>query len=52
MEAIKAYLEKIKNIPPLTKKEEEELVKKAKKGNKEARRKLINSNLKLVVNIA
>jgi RNA polymerase primary sigma factor len=52
MEAIKAYLERIKNIPILTKKEEEELIRKAKRGNKEARRKLINSNLKLVVNIA
>ncbi|HIE36013.1 MAG TPA: sigma-70 family RNA polymerase sigma factor [Candidatus Omnitrophica bacterium] len=52
MEAIRAYLEKIKNIPLLNKKEEEDLIKKAKKGNKEARRKLINSNLKLVVNIA
>lgn len=52
MEAIKAYLERIKDIPILTKKEEEELIYKAKKGNREARRKLINSNLKLVVNIA
>ncbi|MBN2483803.1 MAG: sigma-70 family RNA polymerase sigma factor [Candidatus Omnitrophica bacterium] len=52
MEAIKAYLERIKNIPVLTKKEEVELIIKAKRGNKPARRKLINSNLKLVVNIA
>ncbi|MBU1122026.1 MAG: RNA polymerase sigma factor RpoD/SigA [Candidatus Omnitrophota bacterium] len=52
MEAIKAYLERIKNIPVLTQPEEESIVKKAKRGNKEARRKMITSNLKLVVNIA
>jgi len=52
MEAIRAYLQRIKNIPLLTPKEEIGLVKKAKKGDKEARRKLINANLKLVVNIA
>ncbi|UCC95760.1 MAG: sigma-70 family RNA polymerase sigma factor [Candidatus Omnitrophota bacterium] len=52
MEAIKAYLEKIKDIPLLTKKEEEDLIRKAKKGGREARRKIINSNLKLVVNLA
>ncbi|UCG35496.1 MAG: sigma-70 family RNA polymerase sigma factor [Candidatus Omnitrophota bacterium] len=52
MEAIKAYLQRIKNIPLLTPKEEISLVIKAKKGDKEARRKLINANLKLVVNIA
>jgi RNA polymerase primary sigma factor len=52
MEAIKAYLERIKGIPLLTKKEETELIIKAKNGNREARRHIINSNLKLVVNIA
>ena len=52
MEAIKAYLERIKNIPVLSKKAEEELIPKAKKGSKSARRVMINSNLKLVVNIA
>jgi len=52
MEAIKAYLDKIKNIPLLSKKDEEQLIGKAKKGNREARRKIINANLKLVVNIA
>jgi len=52
MEAIKAYLERIKDIPILAEKEEKELIRKAKKGAIEARRKLINSNLKLVVNIA
>ena len=52
MEAIKAYLEKIKDLPLLKKDEEVELIKKAKRGNRKARRKLINCNLKLVVNIA
>jgi RNA polymerase primary sigma factor len=52
MEAIKAYLDKIKSIPLLTRQEEESLTKKAKRGNREARRKIINANLKLVVNIA
>lgn len=52
MDAIKAYLNRIKSIPVLTKKEEIDLIKKAKKGHREARRKLITSNLKLVVNIA
>jgi RNA polymerase primary sigma factor len=52
MEAIKAYLQMIKDLPLLTKKEEVDLVKKAQRGLREARRKLINCNLKLVVNIA
>jgi RNA polymerase primary sigma factor len=51
MEAIKAYLDRIKNIPVLTEKEEKLLINQAKKGNRESRRKIINSNLKLVVNI-
>jgi len=52
MDAIKAYLERIKHIPVLTKKTEEELITRAKQGGRESRRQLINSNLKLVVNIA
>ena len=52
MEAIKAYLERIKDLPLLKKQEEVDLIKKAKKGNRGARRKIINCNLKLVVNIA
>ena len=52
MEAIKAYLERIKGIPVLTKEKEVALIQKAKRGNDAARRELINSNLKLVVNIA
>jgi len=52
MEAIKAYLNKIKDLPLLKKQEEVDLIKKAKRGSREARRKIINCNLKLVVNIA
>ncbi len=52
MEAIKAYLERIKNLPILKKAEEVDIIKKAKRGNLDARRRIINCNLKLVVNIA
>jgi len=52
MDAIKLYLKDIKNIPLLTAKEELELAKKIKKGNKPARAKMIRSNLRLVINIA
>lgn len=52
MDAIKAYLERIKDLPLLKKNEEIDLIQKAKKGDREARRKIINCNLKLVVNIA
>lgn len=52
MEAIKIYLQRIKDLPVLKKKEEIDLIKKAKRGSREARRKIINSNLKLVVNIS
>ena len=52
MEAIKAYLERIKDLPLLKHKEEIELITKARKGSRAARRKIINCNLKLVVNIS
>lgn len=51
MNTVKAYLERIKDLPVLSREEEQELIKKAKKGDREARRRLINCNLKLVVNI-
>lgn len=52
MNTIKAYLERIKDLPVLSKEEEKDLVERAKEGDRNARRRLINCNLKLVVNIA
>lgn len=52
MEPIRLYLKDIKNIPLLSPEEELDLAKKVKKGNENARQKMINSNLRLVINIA
>lgn len=52
MDAIKNYLKEIRNIPLLTAQEEIDLTKKAQKGDKKARTKMIRSNLRLVINIA
>jgi len=52
MESIKAYLKEIRRIPLLTSEEEVDLAKKIKAGNREARKKMIRSNLRLVINIA
>ena len=52
MDPIKAYLKEIKNIPLLTAQDEVELARKIKKGDKKARERMINSNLRLVISIA
>lgn len=52
MDPIKLYLRDIKNIPLLTPKEEIDLAKAIKKGDVHARRQMIRSNLRLVINIA
>lgn len=52
MEPLKTYLNEIHRIPLLKPEEERELAKKVLQGNKEARKKMIRSNLRLVVNIA
>jgi len=52
MDNIRLYLKDIKHIPLLNSKEEVELAKKIKKGDKKARAKMIQSNLRLVINIA
>jgi RNA polymerase primary sigma factor len=52
MESIKLYLKEIKNIPLLTPQEEKALATRARRGDQEARKRLIQSNLRLVINIA
>ena len=52
MDALKIYLKDIKNIPLLSAEEEIDLSRKCRKGDAKARRKLIRSNLRLVINIA
>ncbi|RLC51301.1 MAG: RNA polymerase sigma factor RpoD/SigA [Candidatus Cloacimonadota bacterium] len=50
--ALQAYLNQIAKIKPLSRKEEMELALRAKKGDKEAIKKLVQANLKFVVKIA
>lgn len=52
IDAIQNYLKEIGKYPLLTFKEEKDLAKKLAKGDGEARKKLIHSNLRLVVSIA
>lgn len=51
-DSYKQYIKDIKRIPLLSYEEELDLAYKAKKGDEQARKKLIESNLRLVVNIA
>ena len=52
MDNIRLYLKDIKDLPLLTAAEEIELAKRIKKGDKHARQRMIQSNLRLVINIA
>jgi RNA polymerase primary sigma factor len=52
MDVIRLYLKDIKDIPLLTPEEEKKLAKQVKRNNKKARQKMIQSNLRLVINIA
>jgi len=52
MDAIKLYLKDIKKLSLLTAEEERELAERIKKGDKLARQKMIQANLRLVINIA
>ena len=52
MDAIRLYLKDIKKLPLLTPEEEISLTERVKKGDKAARHKMIQSNLRLVINIA
>ena len=51
-EVLSTYLKAIDKIPPLTYEEEYDLALKAKNGDKKARERLINSNLRFVVSVA
>jgi len=52
MDPIKAYLKDVRKIPLLTAEEEVELSRRVHKGDKEARNRMIRSNLRLVISIA
>jgi len=52
MEALKTYLKEVRTIPLLTAEDEVTLSKCIKKGDEQARKKMIRSNLRLVINIA
>lgn len=52
MEALRVYLKEIRTIPLLTANDEVELSKRIIKGDERARKKMIQSNLRLVINIA
>jgi RNA polymerase primary sigma factor len=52
MDPIRLYLDDIKKLPLLTAEEEIYLAKRIKKGDRKARHKMIQSNLRLVINIA
>ncbi len=52
MDSIRLYLKDIKKLPLLTAEEEIDLAERIKKGDKHARAKMIQSNLRLVINIA
>lgn len=52
MDAIKLYLKDIKHIPLLTAEDELKVARRVRKGDAQARRTMIRSNLRLVINIA
>ena len=52
MDAIKLYLKDIRDLPLLTAESEKTLAIQIKKGSKKARQEMIQSNLRLVINIA
>jgi RNA polymerase primary sigma factor len=52
MDPVRLYLKDIRDIPLLTQEEERVIGTKARKGDEQARKKLIQSNLRLVINIA
>lgn len=51
-EALKLYLEDIRKTSPLSRKDEQELFKLCRKGNKRARAKLVQANMRFVLKVA
>ncbi|MDR1637579.1 MAG: RNA polymerase subunit sigma, partial [Treponema sp.] len=49
---LSAYLKEINQVPLLSREEEDQTAREAAKGNKQARDRLINANLRFVVNVA
>jgi RNA polymerase primary sigma factor len=52
VDPIKAYLKDVRTIPLLTPQEEVDVARRVQKGDKEARNRMIRSNLRLVISIA
>jgi len=52
IDSVQMYLKEIGKVPMITAKEEKELAKRIEKGDKEAKKKLMQANLRLVVSIA
>ncbi len=52
MDALKLYIKDIRHIPLLTPEEEKKTAQRVKKGDAQARRHMVRSNLRLVINIA
>jgi RNA polymerase primary sigma factor len=52
MDALKLYIKDIRHIPLLTAEEEKKVAMRVKKGDAQARRTMVRSNLRLVINIA
>ncbi|MCD6277760.1 RNA polymerase subunit sigma, partial [candidate division WOR-3 bacterium] len=51
-ETLSIYMKEIQKYPLLTEEEEKELARRAREGDKEARDKLVQSNLRFVVSVA
>ena len=52
MDALKLYIKDIRHIPLLTAEQEKKVANRVKRGDAQARRIMVRSNLRLVINIA
>lgn len=52
LDPVKLYLSSLKNIPPITEDEIKKLIPRIKKGDKKAKKRMIEGNLRLVISIA